>query len=109
MDLRKLKTLIDLVSESNISELEITEAEGKVRIVKGGGYREPENTQAVLAALRARLGDGMQIDLRFCQLEELERNPVGKIRQCFNRLSPEDLARVNIPVSWGLHMAGAGG
>jgi acetyl-CoA carboxylase biotin carboxyl carrier protein len=34
MDLRKLKTLIDLVSESNISELEITEAEGKVRIVK---------------------------------------------------------------------------
>lgn len=37
MDLRKLKTLIDLVSESNISELEITEADGKVRIVKGGG------------------------------------------------------------------------
>jgi acetyl-CoA carboxylase biotin carboxyl carrier protein len=34
MDLRKLKTLIDLVSESNIAELEITEAEGKVRIVK---------------------------------------------------------------------------
>jgi acetyl-CoA carboxylase biotin carboxyl carrier protein len=37
MDLRKLKTLIDLVSESNVSELEITEAEGKVRIVKGNG------------------------------------------------------------------------
>jgi acetyl-CoA carboxylase biotin carboxyl carrier protein len=37
MDLRKLKTLIDLVSESNVSELEITEAEGKVRIVKGCG------------------------------------------------------------------------
>ena len=34
MDLRKLKTLIDLVSDSNIAELEITEAEGKVRIVK---------------------------------------------------------------------------
>jgi len=34
MDLRKLKTLIDLVSESNISELEITETDGKVRIVK---------------------------------------------------------------------------
>jgi acetyl-CoA carboxylase biotin carboxyl carrier protein len=34
MDLRKLKTLIDLVSESNIAELEITENEGKVRIVK---------------------------------------------------------------------------
>jgi acetyl-CoA carboxylase biotin carboxyl carrier protein len=36
MDLRKLKTLIDLVSESNVSELEITEADGKVRIVKQG-------------------------------------------------------------------------
>ena len=37
MELRKLKTLIDLVSESNVSELEITEAEGKVRIVKSSG------------------------------------------------------------------------
>jgi acetyl-CoA carboxylase biotin carboxyl carrier protein len=36
MDLRKLKTLVDLVSESNIAELEITEADGKVRIVKQG-------------------------------------------------------------------------
>jgi acetyl-CoA carboxylase biotin carboxyl carrier protein len=45
MDLRKLKTLIDLVSESNVSELEITEAEGKVRIVKG-----PVGGPAVLAA-----------------------------------------------------------
>lgn len=44
MDLRKLKTLIDLVSESNISELEITEADGKVRIVKA----DPQ--AAVLAA-----------------------------------------------------------
>ena len=34
MDLRKLKTLIDHVSESGISELEVTEGEGKVRIVK---------------------------------------------------------------------------
>ena len=41
MDLRKLKTLIDLVSESNVSELEITEAEGKVRIVKGGPAAAP--------------------------------------------------------------------
>ena len=37
MDLRKLKTLIDFVSDSNVSELEITEAEGKVRIVKSSG------------------------------------------------------------------------
>ena len=43
MDLRKLKTLIDLVSDSNISELEITEADGKVRIVKA-------DPQAMVAA-----------------------------------------------------------
>ena len=36
MDLRKLKKLNDLVQESGISELEITEGEEKVKIVKGG-------------------------------------------------------------------------
>ncbi len=41
MDLRKLKTLIDLVSESNISELEIAEADGKVRIVKASAQPSP--------------------------------------------------------------------
>ncbi len=56
MDLRKLKTLIDLVSESNVSELEITEAEGKVRIVKGGGavvqhYAAPVAMAAPMAAM----------------------------------------------------------
>lgn len=48
MDLRKLKTLIDLVSESNVSELEITEAEGKVRIVKAAPA--PAVTHVVAAA-----------------------------------------------------------
>ena len=48
MDLRKLKTLIDLVSESNVSELEITEADGKVRIVKAGA--QPVVVQTVAAA-----------------------------------------------------------
>lgn len=37
MDLRKLKTLIDLVAESGISELEVTEGESKVKIVKSSG------------------------------------------------------------------------
>ena len=36
MDLRKLKKLIDLVEDSGISELEVTEGEEKVKIVKGG-------------------------------------------------------------------------
>src|ERR1700751_3500260 len=48
MDMRKLKTLIDLVSESNVSELEITEAEGKVRIVKGGAGVQPMGAPAAM-------------------------------------------------------------
>ena len=39
MDLRKLKTLIDLVQQSDIAELEITEGEEKVRISRFGGVR----------------------------------------------------------------------
>ena len=50
MDLRKLKTLIDLVSESNVSELEITEAEGKVRIVKSSGTFMMQQGMAMVAA-----------------------------------------------------------
>lgn len=53
MDLRKLKTLIDLVAESSISELEITEGEGKVRIVKASapvGPMAPMPMAAVVAA-----------------------------------------------------------
>lgn len=49
MDLRKLKTLIDLVAESSISELEITEGEGKVRIVKAA----PQAAVAQAAPLAA--------------------------------------------------------
>jgi acetyl-CoA carboxylase biotin carboxyl carrier protein len=49
MDLRKLKKLIDLVQESGISELEITEGEEKVKIVKGGGVSV---SQVPLAAVQ---------------------------------------------------------
>ncbi|MEO5844284.1 MAG: acetyl-CoA carboxylase biotin carboxyl carrier protein [Caldimonas sp.] len=59
MDLRKLKTLIDLVSESNISELEIAEADGKVRIVKASPQIAPaapstiaQHAPAATSALR---------------------------------------------------------
>jgi acetyl-CoA carboxylase biotin carboxyl carrier protein len=50
MDLRKLKTLVDLVSESNIAELEITEADGKVRIVKAGPPMAMAATPMVMTA-----------------------------------------------------------
>ncbi len=53
MDLRKLKTLIDLVSESGISELEITEGDGKVRIVK--------NPPAMVAASMAPVAMPMPV------------------------------------------------
>lgn len=55
MDLRKLKTLIDLVAESNIAELEITEGEGKVRIVKSGPpmVAAPVALQATAPAMAA--------------------------------------------------------
>jgi acetyl-CoA carboxylase biotin carboxyl carrier protein len=48
MDLRKLKKLIDLVEESGIAELEVTEGEEKVRIVKSG--RPASDTAVMLAA-----------------------------------------------------------
>lgn len=58
MDLRKLKTLIDLVSESGISELEVNEGEDRVRIVNAGSpapagqvvYTNPAPVQAIQAA-----------------------------------------------------------
>jgi acetyl-CoA carboxylase biotin carboxyl carrier protein len=54
MDLRKLKKLIDLVQESGIAELEITEGEEKVKIVKGGAVvvtaATPVTTPPVAAA-----------------------------------------------------------
>jgi len=56
MDLRKLKTLIDLVSDSNVTELEITEAEGKVRIVKGASASGVSiSTQQVMVPASAPL------------------------------------------------------
>jgi acetyl-CoA carboxylase biotin carboxyl carrier protein len=54
MDLRKLKKLIDLVQESGISELEVTEGEEKVKIVKSGGsgvaYAAPNPAPAAAPA-----------------------------------------------------------
>ena len=53
MDLRKLKKLIDLVQASGIAELEITEGEEKVKIVRGGGVSivpGPAGTTVALAA-----------------------------------------------------------
>ena len=61
MDLRKLKTLVDLVSESNIAELEITEADGKVRIVKASAPMAMTGAPLVMTA-PAIAADGEDID-----------------------------------------------
>ena len=71
MDLRKLKTLIDLVSESNIHELEITEAEGKVRIVKGSYAVTPAAAHAPATAHTTLAGAA--------QRPEMAAEPEGKI------------------------------
>ena len=66
MDLRKLKTLIDLVQQSGIAELEITEGEEKVRISRGvptGTYAAPQPGTvyvAAPAAAQAPAGDPTQ-------------------------------------------------
>lgn len=53
MDLRKLKTLIDLVAESDISELEVTEGESKVRIVKNAAAAAPNQVVMMPAQAHA--------------------------------------------------------
>lgn len=53
MDLRKLKKLIDLVEESGITELEVTEGEEKVRIVKHGTLLAAPQTYMLPAAAAA--------------------------------------------------------
>jgi acetyl-CoA carboxylase biotin carboxyl carrier protein len=59
MDLRKLKTLIDLVSESGISELEVTEGEGKVRIVKNAAPVYMQAPQQYAPQVQAPSAPGM--------------------------------------------------
>ena len=56
MDLRKLKKLIDLVQESGIAELEITEGEEKVKIVKGGAVSVASAQPVAVAAAPAAPG-----------------------------------------------------
>src|SRR3954470_11562631 len=67
VDLRKLKKLIDLVQESGIAELEITEGEEKVKIVKGGAVdvapvaaAAPAKAPAEARAVAAPAGAGAE-------------------------------------------------
>ena len=82
MDLRKLKTLIDLVSDSNVSELEITEAEGKVRIVKGpvgvpmAQYAPPPVAQATAPVAAAPASAPAEVLAPAASTEHVVKSPM---------------------------------
>ena len=94
MDLRKLKTLIDLVSDSNVSELEITEAEGKVRIVKSGAEVAH---QAYLPAMQMQMA-AMQQQPR---LQSSPAKPMHQPSQQVILLNHPWLARFTAPAAQG--------
>jgi acetyl-CoA carboxylase biotin carboxyl carrier protein len=82
MDLRKLKKLIDLVKESGIEELEITEGEERVRINSGN--------KAAMTSAASTLAAPIQVDLPR-QAEELmvpSDDPSGPVEEGFNMNSP---------------------
>lgn len=76
MDLRKLKKLIDLVQESGISELEVTEGEEKVRIVKhyGGVTMQPMQQYAMPATMPLAAPTASSVNL-----DEEDELPEGHI------------------------------
>jgi acetyl-CoA carboxylase biotin carboxyl carrier protein len=82
MDLRKLKTLIDLVAESGIAELEITEGDDKVRIVKSSGTPQTSHVSHVYAAPTATTQTAVPAQIAVAAAsptEALAPMPEGKI------------------------------
>jgi len=71
----------------------------ELRIVRTKDYREPDDTREISRAMQEQLGADMQIEVRCCGLEDLERSPVGKIRTCFNRIPPEQLTGMSVSVN----------
>ena len=86
MDLRKLKKLIDLVQESGIAELEITEGEEKVKIVKGGVvstfYRSPSPDAKVFVEVgqAVKEGDTICIIEAMKLMNEIEADASGVVK-----------------------------
>ncbi|PUA20553.1 acetyl-CoA carboxylase biotin carboxyl carrier protein [Glaciimonas sp. PCH181] len=76
MDLRKLKTLIDLVAESDIEELEVTEGESKVRIVKSSASH---NQVVMMQPQVAHQAAQMQVAAPVAAAVEVPAIPEGHI------------------------------
>lgn len=81
MDLRKLKKLIDLVEESGIAELEVTEGEEKVRIVKHTAmaapqtYMIPQGAPAIMPAAPREKSSSLDDD----DLDDEADEPEGEV------------------------------
>ena len=97
MDLRKLKTLIDLVSESGITELEVNEGEDRVRIVNAGTavptghvvYTNPAQTHTMQAAPAAAAPASPVLDAPAAEAGFIARSPmVGTFYRAPNPESP---------------------
>jgi len=110
MDLRKLKTLIDLVSESGISELEVNEGEDRVRIVNAGSgaqgmgqvvYANPTHGVQAAAPVSAPVQAAAVPDAPPAETGFVARSPmVGTFYRAPNPESP-DFVKVGDTVSVG--------
>jgi len=72
----------------------------EVRIVKGQNYVDPTDTQEIVKALESRIGKDFRLEIRYCELDELERNPVGKMRQVLNRIGDLNFDQIQKGISW---------
>ena len=97
MDLRKLKTLIDLVSESGISELEVNEGEDRVRIVNAGSpapagqmvYTNPAPAMQAAPAASAPVATAPAAEAPAAETGSIARSPmVGTFYRAPNPESP---------------------
>ncbi|MBU3547741.1 MULTISPECIES: acetyl-CoA carboxylase biotin carboxyl carrier protein [unclassified Polynucleobacter] len=97
MDLRKLKTLIDLVSESGISELEVNEGEDRVRIVNAGSpapvgqmvYANPAPAMQATPAASAPVATAPAAEAPAVETGSIARSPmVGTFYRAPNPESP---------------------
>ena len=77
MDLRKLKTLIDLVAESDIAELEVTEGESKVRIVKSSAT--PANQLVMMQPQAMQPQQAAAAPLAAAPVAPVDAAPIGHV------------------------------
>jgi phenylacetate-CoA ligase len=79
----------------------------ELRLVPTAEYRDPEDGHEIVSHLREPLGNDIKIEVRLCGMEDLERNPVGKIRACFNRIPRGRLAGIQGEVVSGEGVTGS--